>query len=64
MTATLYSPRASAQTHLQSEPVLRLENVGDPKELAAFAVSLEPSGGAPTPDAPSGPVVMVGKVSG
>lgn len=44
--------------------MMRLENVGDPKELAAFAVSLEPSGGAPTPDAPSGPVVMVGKVSG
>ncbi len=28
MTASLYSPRASAQTLIQSEPVLRLENVG------------------------------------
>ena len=44
--------------------VLRLENVGDPATLGAFAVSLEPAGGAPTPTAPTGPVVMLGKVSG
>ena len=42
--------------------VLRLENVGDPSSLAAFAVSLEPEGGSPTPTAPSGPVVMLGKM--
>ncbi|HYM82118.1 MAG TPA: anti-sigma factor [Candidatus Limnocylindria bacterium] len=44
--------------------VLRLENVGDPATLGAFAVSLEPAGGSPNPAAPSGPVVMLGKVSG
>ena len=44
--------------------VMRLENLGDPLSLAAFAVSLEPVGGAPTPGAPSGPVVMVGKLGG
>jgi anti-sigma-K factor RskA len=46
------------------EAVLRLENVGDPATLGAFAVSLEEKGGAPTPHAPAGPVVMVGKLSG
>jgi len=44
--------------------VMRLENVGEPATLGAFAVSLEPQGGAPTPTAPTGPVVMVGKVGG
>lgn len=44
--------------------VLRLENVGDPTTLGAFAVSLENEGGAPTPTAPAGPVVMVGKLGG
>lgn len=43
--------------------VMRLENVGDPGSLQAFAVSLEPAGGAPTRDAPSGPVVMLGKLA-
>lgn len=41
--------------------VLRLSDVGDPTKIAAFAVSLEKKGGAPTPNAPAGPVVMVGK---
>lgn len=44
--------------------VMRLENVGDPDTLGGFAVSLEPAGGSPTPDKPTGPVVMVGKVAG
>jgi len=44
--------------------VLRLTNVADPEILSAFAVSLENSGGAPTPNAPAGPVVMLGKVGG
>ena len=44
--------------------VLRLEDAGDPATLNAFAVSLEPAGGAPTPDAPTGPVVMLGKLGG
>ena len=42
--------------------VIRLPDVGDPSTLAAFAVSLEQKGGAPTPSAPAGPVVMVGKI--
>jgi anti-sigma-K factor RskA len=44
--------------------VLRLENVGDPATLAGFAVSLEPAGGSPYPDKPTGPVVMAGKFGG
>ena len=44
--------------------VVRLENVGDPTTLNAFAVSLEPKGGSPNPTAPSGPVVMLGKLGG
>ena len=43
--------------------VLRLDGVGSPDSLAAFAVSLEPAGGSPTPTAPSGPVVMLGKIA-
>ena len=41
--------------------VLRLEDVGDPAELAGFAVSLEAAGGSPSKTAPGGPVVMAGK---
>jgi anti-sigma-K factor RskA len=44
--------------------VLRLSDVADPEALSAFAVSLENEGGAPTPHAPAGPVVMLGKVGG
>jgi anti-sigma-K factor RskA len=43
--------------------VIRLDNVGDPSHLNAFAVSLEPAGGSPNHSAPSGPVVMLGKLS-
>lgn len=41
---------------------MRLMNVGGAETPAAFAVSLEAEGGAPTPTAPAGPVVLVGKV--
>lgn len=44
--------------------VLRLENVGETSLLSAFAVSLEATGGSPNPNAPTGPVVMLGKLSG
>lgn len=44
--------------------VVRLADAGDPASLAAFAVSLEKEGGAPTTTAPAGPVVMVGKIGG
>jgi len=40
---------------------IRLPNAGDPFTLSAFAISLENEGGAPTPTAPAGPVVMAGK---
>jgi anti-sigma-K factor RskA len=43
--------------------ILRLENVGDPATLGAFAVSLEKAGGSGNPTAPAGPVVMLGKVA-
>ncbi|MEO5617834.1 MAG: anti-sigma factor [Candidatus Eisenbacteria bacterium] len=42
--------------------IVRLEDAGDSTTLTAFAISLEPAGGSPNPNAPSGPVVMVGQV--
>ena len=44
--------------------VVRLPDVGEVATLTAFAVSLEQKGGAPTPNAPAGPVVMIGKIGG
>ena len=44
--------------------VMRIENAGDVKDLGGFAVSLEPSGGSPNPNAPTGPVVMAAKFGG
>src|SRR5262245_21341612 len=44
--------------------VVRIEDIGDPATLNAFAVSLEPAGGSPTPTAPTGPVVMLGALGG
>jgi anti-sigma-K factor RskA len=38
--------------------------VESPESVGAFAVSLEPKGGAPTPDSPTGPVVLVGALGG
>jgi anti-sigma-K factor RskA len=38
----------------------RVERIATPGEVAAFAISIEPSGGSP---APTGPIVMVGKVT-
>jgi anti-sigma-K factor RskA len=43
--------------------LLQLE-VGDVATLQAFAVSLEPAGGSPTKNAPTGPVVMLGALGG
>lgn len=48
----------------EGHATLHLENVGDSFALSAFAVSIEPEGGSPNPAAPSGPVVMLGKLSG
>jgi len=44
--------------------VARLTNVHGAEAVAAFAVSLEASGGSPDHHKPSGPVVMVGKLAG
>ena len=44
--------------------ILRVENAGDPNQLNAFAVSIEPPGGSGNPNSPSGPLVMVGRVAG
>ena len=46
----------------QGRATIRITDAGDPFTLAAFAVSLENEGGAPTATAPAGPVVMVGKM--
>lgn len=40
--------------------LVRLPDVPDPDDLAAFAVSFEAAGGSPDKQAPAGPVVMVG----
>ena len=58
--ASLGVVKADAAGHA----MMRLENVGEPKLLAAFAISLEPAGGSPNPNAPTGPVVMLGKLEG
>ena len=44
--------------------VVRLERVARDGAVAAFAVSLESSGGSSDPHKPSGPVVMLGKLPG
>jgi anti-sigma-K factor RskA len=51
--------RADAAGHA----FLQLE-IGDVATLQALAVSLEPKGGAPTKEAPSGPVVLLGALGG
>jgi anti-sigma-K factor RskA len=50
------------RTDSSGRAMIRLPNAADPFTLAAFAVSLEEAGGAPTTTAPAGPVVMVGKI--
>ncbi len=44
--------------------VARLEQVGGPEAIAAFAFSLEARGGSPDRHKPNGPVVLVGYVGG
>jgi len=44
--------------------VVRLERIARDGAVAAFAVSLEASGGSPDPHKPSGPVVLLGKIAG
>lgn len=44
--------------------VLRLESVGEPMTLTAFAVTLEPKSGPPNRSAPTGPLVLLGPLRG
>ena len=46
----------------EGKATMRIENLGAPDTLQGFAVSLESEGGSPNPRAPSGPVVMAGKL--
>jgi anti-sigma-K factor RskA len=52
------------KTDAEGRATMRLENLGAADTLSGFAISLEPQGGSPNPRAPSGPVVMVGKLGG
>jgi anti-sigma-K factor RskA len=47
-------------TDANGSATVRLDDIGDVSTLAALAVSLEPKGGSPRADAPSGPVVLTG----
>jgi anti-sigma-K factor RskA len=44
--------------------VVRLEHIARDGAVAAFAVSLEATGGSPDHHKPAGPVVMLGKLAG
>lgn len=59
-------PAALGLVHPDAEghAVIELADAGEPQGLGAFAISLEPAGGSPHQDAPSGPVVMVAKLAG
>ena len=59
------APASLGIVHSDAEghATLQLDNVGDSLALSAFAISLEPPGGSPNPAAPSGPVIMLGKLS-
>lgn len=61
---TASGPASLGVIHADSagNATIRLTDVGATEAPAAFAVSLEALGGAPTPHAPAGPVVLVGKV--
>jgi anti-sigma-K factor RskA len=50
------------QTDDSGRAIVRIEKIGDPNHLVAFAVSLENPGGSPNKNAPAGPVVLLGKV--
>jgi anti-sigma-K factor RskA len=43
---------------------MRIEDVGDPDDLTAFAISLEAEGGTSAPSEPTGPIVMIGSLGG
>jgi anti-sigma-K factor RskA len=51
------------ETDADGRAFVVLDNVGDPKALGAFAVSLEAEGGSPNREAPAGPVQYVAPTS-
>jgi hypothetical protein len=61
---TASGPTSLGVVHPDAEGrvVVRLEQVGGSEPIAAFAFSLEASGGSPDRHKPNGPVVMVGSV--
>jgi hypothetical protein len=50
-------------TDARGRALVRLSDIEDPTDLAAFAISNEAKGGSPNPNAPAGPVVLVGSLS-
>jgi hypothetical protein len=62
------TPAAMGRVRADAEgrAVMRIEDVGDPNDLTAFAISLEAEGGATTPatNEPAGPIVMIGSLGG
>jgi hypothetical protein len=65
------TPASLGRVHADASgrAVMRVEDVGDPNDLTAFAISLEAEG-APAPGAappagePAGPIVMIGSLGG
>lgn len=51
------------QADEEGRALVRLEGLGAAGSVSAFEVSLEPVGGSPTHAAPTGPVVMVGRIA-
>jgi hypothetical protein len=59
------TPAALGRVRADAEgrAVMRIEDVGDPGDLTAFAISLEAEGGAAASE-PTGPIVMIGSLGG
>ena len=64
ITATGPTSLGVVRADTDGRAVVRLERIARDGAVAAFAVSLEGSGGSPDHHKPSGPVVMLGKISG
>jgi hypothetical protein len=52
------------KTDEEGRAIVRVEDAGDPNRLTDFGVSLENAGGSSSNTAPSGPMVMIGKIEG
>ncbi len=58
---TTPSPLGTVRPDAGGRAVMRIEDVGDPSDLTAFAISLEAESGPPASE-PAGPVVMIGSL--